>query len=59
MSKEAEQVLLNFDGSKENIPRQIMAIVPTRNIHTETGRGKHDTPIQGNIGNRKSIGCLS
>lgn len=40
MSKEAEQALLNFDGSKENIPRQITAIVPTRNIHTETGRSR-------------------
>ena len=38
MSKEAEQDLLNFDKTKENIPRQITAIVPTRNIHTETGR---------------------
>ena len=38
MSKEAERALLNFDRSKENIPRQITAIVPTRNIHTETGR---------------------
>ena len=40
MSSEAEQTLLNFDGSKENIPRQITAIVPTRNIHTETGRSR-------------------
>jgi len=40
MIAEAEQALLNFDISKENIPRQITAIVPTRNIHTETGRSR-------------------
>ena len=40
MNKEAEQALLNFDKSRENIPRQITAIVPTRNIHTETGRSR-------------------
>ena len=47
MSSEAEQVLLNFDGSKENIPRQITAIVPTRNIHTETGRSRIAQEIEG------------
>lgn len=40
MSITYEQALLNFDKSKENIPRQITAIVPTRNIHPETGRGR-------------------
>ncbi|MBP7735051.1 MAG: hypothetical protein KA369_03670 [Spirochaetes bacterium] len=36
----AEHILLNFDKSKENIPRQITSIVPTRNIHPETGRSR-------------------
>lgn len=40
MNKPSEQTLLNFDKTKENIQRQITAIVPTRNIHTETGRGR-------------------
>lgn len=33
-----ERALLNFDPKKENIPRQITAICPTRNIHPETRR---------------------
>ena len=41
MSNEhSEQALLNFDKAKESIPRQITSIIPTRNIHTEAGRGR-------------------
>jgi hypothetical protein len=34
----AEQKLIGLDKTKENIPRLVTAIVPTRNIHTEAGR---------------------
>lgn len=33
-----EQTLFNFDPTKENIPRQITSVCPTRNVHPETRR---------------------
>jgi len=47
MSHTSEQALLSFDKSKENIPRQITSIIPTRNIHVETGRGRIAQAIEG------------
>lgn len=35
-----EQTLLDFDASQENIPRQITAICPTRNLYPETQKSK-------------------